>query len=202
VQTLTIPDAVIQASTSAQSFAAQGLFPEIERAWIIIDSQLFLWNYLEGSSSAFESYVHPTDIIQSVSLVAPKAGVFIDSIKHLLVISTQQSVTILGLAIETSPPPNAQRELRLYQTDFSLPTSGVVMRDFVATADGSRLFCRGSDACLYELYYQAKEGWFSSKCSLKNLTSGGVRNLLPGWAGGATKGEDESVNCRSSVKTC
>ncbi|PWN22229.1 nucleoporin-domain-containing protein [Microstroma glucosiphilum] len=193
VQTLTIPDAVIQASTSARSFAAQGLFPEIERAWIIIDSQLFLWNYLEGSSSAFESYVHPTDIIQSVSLVAPKAGVFIDSIKHLLVISTQQSVTILGLAIETTPPPNAQRELRLYQTDFSLPTSGVVMRDFVATSDGSRLFCRGSDACLYELYYQAKEGWFSSKCSLKNLTSGGVRNLLPGWAGGATKGSLESI---------
>lgn len=189
VRTLTIPDAVIQAASSAQSSAAQGLFPEIERAWFTIDSQLYLWRYTEGSSSAFESYVHPTDVIQHVSLVAPKPGVFIETIKHLLVISTQQSVTLLGLAFEPSPGPNAEKELRLYQTDFTLQTTGVVMQDFVATKDGSRLFCRGSDACLYELTYQAKEGWFSSKCALKNLTSGGVKNLLPGWAGGVNKGE-------------
>lgn len=194
VRTLAIPDAVIQASTSAQTTASQGLFPEIERAWIIIDSQLYLWNYLDASSSAFESYVHPTDVIQSVSLIKPKAGVFIDQIKHLLLISTQQSLTILGLAFETSPPPNVQQELRLYQTDFSLQTSGVVISDAVATKDGSRVFCRGSDACLYELVYQAKEGWFSSKCSLRNLTSGGVKNLLPQWAGGATKETMDSLS--------
>lgn len=187
MRTLPIPDAVIQASTSAQTVASQGLFPEIERAWIIIDSQLYLWNYLEGNSSAFESYVHPTDVIQSVSLVTPKAGVFIDSIKHLLLISTQQSLNILGLARELTSPPNARHELRLYQTDFSLQTSGVVLSDAVATKDGSRVFCRGNDACLFELVYQAKEGWFSSKCTLKNLTSSGVKNLLPQWAGGVSK---------------
>lgn len=189
VRTLTIPDAVIQAATSAQSSAAQGLFPEIERAWFTIDSQLYLWRYTEGSSSAFESYVHPTDVIQHVSLVTPKPGVFIESIQHLLVISTQNSVNLLGLAFETTPPPNSEKELRLYQTDFTVQTLGVVMQEFVATKDGSRLFCRGSDACMYELTYQAKEGWFSSKCGLKNLTSGGVKNLLPGWAGGVNKGE-------------
>ncbi|CAO1614412.1 unnamed protein product [Sympodiomycopsis kandeliae] len=187
VRTLTIPDAVIQATSSPQSSAAQGLFPEIERAWITIDNQLYLWRYTEGSASAFESYVHPSDVIQSVSLVTPKAGVFIETIQHLLVISTQNSVTLLGLAFETTPPPNVQKELRLYQTDFTLQTMGVVMQEFVATRDGSRLFCRGSDACLYELTYQSKEGWFSSKCAFKNLTSGGVKNLLPGWAGGVNK---------------
>ncbi|CAO1637870.1 unnamed protein product [Parajaminaea phylloscopi] len=193
VRTLTIPDAVIQASTSAQSVASQGLFPEIERAWIVIDSQLYLWNYLEASSSAFESYVHPTDVIRSVSLVAPKAGVFIDSIKHLLLVSTQSSLTILGLAFETSSAPNSSQELKLYQTDFAIQTSGTILSDAVATKDGSRVFCRGSDACLYELSYQAKEGWFSSKCSLKNLTSSGVKNLLPQWAGGANKETMDSL---------
>ncbi|PWN28575.1 nucleoporin-domain-containing protein [Jaminaea rosea] len=193
LRTLTIPDAVIQASTSAHTVASQGLFPEIERAWIIIDHQLYLWNYLEGSSSAFESYVHPTDVIHAVSLVAPKPGVFIDSIKHLLLISTQTSVTILGVSLETSGAQNSQRELRLYQTDFVVPSSGVVLSDALATKGGSRVFARGSDACLYELCYQAKEGWFSSKCSIKNHTSAGVMNLLPQWAGGAVKQSMDAI---------
>ncbi|CAO1633399.1 unnamed protein product [Jaminaea pallidilutea] len=187
LRTLPIPDAVIQASTSAQTVASQGLFAEIERAWIVIDSQLYLWNYLQGSSSAFESYVHPTDVIQAVSLVTPKPGVFIESIKHLLLIATNSSLTLLGVAFESTAPPNVTKELKLYQTDFSLQTSGVAILEAVSTRDGSRVFCRGSDACLYELAYQAKEGWFSSKCSLRNLTSGGVKNLLPQWAGGSIK---------------
>lgn len=201
VRTLTIPDAVIQAATSAQTSAAQGLFPEIERAWFTIDGQLYLWRYTEGSTSAFESYVHPTDVIQHVGLVTPKPGVFIDTIKHLLVISTQQSISLLGLAFETTPPPNTEKELRLYQTDFTVQTMGVVMQDFVATKDGSRLFCRGSDACLYELTYQAKEGWFSPRCALNNLTSGGVKNLLPGWAGGVNKGESRMTVAEPSTSS-
>lgn len=192
---LSIPDAVIEASSSAETFAAQGLFPEIDRAWIVIDSRLYLWNYLDGSNAAFESYEHPERVIQSVGLVRPKPGVFVDQIQHVLVVCTSTSITLLGLAFEapasasaSSSSSPAKRELKLFVTDMNLATEGVQMSDVCGT-QGGRVFCKGSDGCLYEILYQANEGWFSHRCSLRNVTSPKLSNLVPNFIQGKQKGE-------------
>lgn len=194
---LSIPDAVIEASSSAETFASQGLFSEIERAWIVIDTRLYLWNYLDASSDAFESYEHPERVIQAVGLVRPKAGVFIDSIQHVLVVCTSSSVTLLGLAIDdqaastapsSSSSPAKGKQLKLFVTEMNVQTEGIQMSDICGT-DAGRIFCKGNDGCLYEILYQASEGWFTNRCSLRNVTSPRLSNLVPTFIQGKQKGE-------------
>lgn len=211
---LSIPDAVIEASSSAETFAAQGLFPEIERAWIVIDTRLYLWNYLDASSDAFESYEHPDRVIQAVGLVRPKSGVFLDSIQHVLVLCTSASVTLLGLAVDdknnttsngvaplatstapstsasasaattsTAPSISKGKQVKLFVTDMNIQTEGVQMSDICGT-DTGRIFSKGNDGCLYEILYQASEGWFTNRCSLRNVTSPRLSNLIPSFIQG------------------
>lgn len=157
------------------------------------------------SNTAFESYEHPDSIITSVGLVRPKPGVFIDSISWVLVLCTPSNVTLLGLAFEkpnaapgAAGPSNDQLELRLYVTDLTIQTDGVTMSGVKGTSSG-RLFCHGSDQCLYEIVYQAAEGWFSSKCSLKNLTSPRLGNFVPSFI----KGKQECKSgCLASSRRC
>ena len=59
------------------------LFHE-NRAWVTIDNRLYLWNYMLPQDC--EVYDGLTDIILSVSLSAPKPGMFLDNIKYLLIL--------------------------------------------------------------------------------------------------------------------
>ncbi|KAK0530039.1 hypothetical protein OC834_003460 [Tilletia horrida] len=188
-RTITIPDAVIEASTSANTHAAQGLFPEIERAWISIDNNLFLWDYLDGSNDAIEYHRHADYIIQAVGLVRAKKDVLIDTVKHVLVLSTNTSVTLLALALETPKPPagasaaagSGRKEVKIFSLDMTIPTQGITMVDFCSTESG-RLFCRGrEDDCIYEIGYQAQESWFKQRCTLTNLTAPTLSNLVPSF---------------------
>lgn len=49
-----------------------GLFPEIGRAWLTIDSDIYLWSYDNATDVAY--YDALTETILSVSLVKPKTG--------------------------------------------------------------------------------------------------------------------------------
>ena len=44
-----MPSAIRDLYNSAESNVAMGIFPEISRAWIVVDSNLYLWNYLNGA---------------------------------------------------------------------------------------------------------------------------------------------------------
>ncbi|KAN0061167.1 hypothetical protein ACQY0O_006902 [Thecaphora frezii] len=181
-RTLPIPAQVFDNIKPTNPIARQALFPDIQRACITVDNQLYLWNYLEGQS-AFEYHHLPDDhLILSVGVIPARPGVFIDPIKYLLAISTGisahegRSLTLLG--IEFTTLKHGQTEVKLYETGMSVATNGVVLSDIQGTS-GGRLFASGSDNCLYELVYQATEGWFSNKCYLRNLTSPRFSNLLP-----------------------
>lgn len=56
-----------------------GLLPEINRAWVSIDTQLYLWNYETGGDIV--SYDGLDQIVVSVGLVPPRPGVFQPAIK-------------------------------------------------------------------------------------------------------------------------
>lgn len=48
-----------------------GLFNEIQRAWLTVDSSLYLWSY-DGEGVTY--YDSLTEVIIGVALVKPKAG--------------------------------------------------------------------------------------------------------------------------------
>ena len=184
-----------------------GLLPEIERVWIAIDHNLFLWDYVEGyvfcasiprhyvnfshhcHSQELSSYVDQPDVITHVALVKPKAGVFIDDITSLLVICTPLTVLLIGVSTQPVPGPNNQirKEIKLYATDMSI-SCDVEMSGVVGTPDGRIFMCGSQDGHLYELHYQEKEGWFGKRVQLINHSIGGVQSLLPRLGSSSAEG--------------
>ncbi|KAL1952061.1 hypothetical protein VTO73DRAFT_1210 [Trametes versicolor] len=186
-----IPESLWQYYTSTNLATHMGLFPEIDRVWIAIDRNLFLWDYVDGQE--LSSFVDQPDVITHVALVKPKSGVFIDEITTLLVICTPITVLLIGVSTTPVPGPNGQtrKEIKMYATDMSIACD-VEMSDVVGTPDG-RIFMAGSqDGNLYELHYQEKEGWFGKRVQLINHSVGGVQSLLPRI--GASNADDRIVS--------
>jgi hypothetical protein len=111
--------------------------------------------------------------------------VFIESITYLLVVCTDNKITLLGLSVnptQSSTPTNptpAKQELTLYQTDLNTSPDSVAMTQVVGTPSG-RIFMTGINGCLYEVVYQAEASFFNAKkCSLTNWTAGRLSHFLP-----------------------
>ena len=103
--------------------------------------------------------------------------------KHLLVLCTTSTLIVLGLATPEDSPgrPLASQQFVIYDTELRFSTDNVTMSSIVSTSSG-RAFMRGiSDGNLYELRYQAREGWFGSKSSLYNHSASGVSSMLPSF---------------------
>ncbi|GAA6024169.1 hypothetical protein JCM10207_005590 [Rhodosporidiobolus poonsookiae] len=184
-RTVLLPDRLFEEHDLTQSRCTMGLLPEIERSWVTVDHRLLLWDWADGSS--FSTFEELTDVIVGVALVRPRPGVFVDSISHLLVLATPSQVTLVGLGY-TASSPSAKKEVTFYLTNLSVPTDGVSFTTIRGTSSG-RIFLStspepltpggiGGDGCLYELVYQAQEGWFAKRCTLHNLTSGGVAKAV------------------------
>lgn len=73
-----------------------GLLPEINRAWLVIDSNIYLWNYENGRDLAYFDGLN--EVILSAGLVLPKTGVFQDHIQFLLCLATAVEIVILGVS--------------------------------------------------------------------------------------------------------
>lgn len=176
---LPIPGMVFETITSRAPVATLALFPEIARACITVEKRLYLWDYARGEH-AFEFHELPSDdLILSVGLVRVRPGVFVDTIQHVLVLSIGPTAVegrrVVLLGIQTT-----DTGIKLYETGMQASTNGVVMRSIHGT-DTGRVFCVGSDQCVHELVYQAQEGWFYSRCYLRNITQPHLANLLPSF---------------------
>ncbi|GAA5897035.1 uncharacterized protein JCM6883_006558 [Sporobolomyces salmoneus] len=188
-RTVLLPDRLFEEHDLTQSRCTMGLLPEIERSWVTVDHRLLLWDWADGSS--FSTFEELSDVIVGVALVRPRPGVFVDSISHLLVLSTPSQVHLVGLGY-SPPSPGAKKEVTFYLTGLSVPTDGISFATIRGTSNG-RIFLVsspepltpggiGGDGCLYELAYQSNEGWFAKKCTLHNLTSGSiVKSVVPSF---------------------
>lgn len=88
-------------------YRRSGIFPEIQRAWAILDNRLLLWKYSTTASSASASgapsvprvteYKEPRQAILAVGLLKPKPGVFHVAYSYVLVLTTPASITLCGL---------------------------------------------------------------------------------------------------------
>ncbi|XP_048876664.1 nuclear pore complex protein Nup155 [Brienomyrus brachyistius] len=180
VRRVPLPPELVEQFGHMQCNCMMGVFPEISRAWLTVDNDIFMWNYEDGGDVAYFDGLSET--ILSVGLVKPKEGIFQPHIHFLLVLATPVDVVILGLSF-----PRAQGGLNdsvvggmqlLPDPLYSIPTDNTYLLA-VASTDLGRIFLAGKDGCLYEIAYQAEAGWFSQRCRKINHSKSSLSFLVP-----------------------
>jgi len=175
-----IPDQVFERLNTGEVNTKLGLFASLGYAWASIDSSLFLWDYSHPSPDliGYEDATHP---ITAVALVAPKPGVFVNTITHILVVATTAEIVLLGLS--AVPTPSGLKAVSLYQTKMAVHRGGSDVSIIRGTASGRIFFGGNSDTDIYELFYQQEERWFSSRCGKINHTHPGWSSVVPSVPG-------------------
>ncbi|RWS23862.1 nuclear pore complex protein Nup155-like protein, partial [Leptotrombidium deliense] len=177
MSTIPLPPAITEQFGYMQQNCEMGLLPEIGRAWLTVDSNIFLWSYDNGSDVAY--YDGLTETILAVGLIKPKPGILREHIKYLLCLTTPVEIVLLGVTFANSSE-DINDLLLVPEPIFSLATDNVIMGVIAGTESG-RLFLGGKDGCLYEVVYQAEDGWFSRKCRKVNHSTGALSFLIPSF---------------------
>ncbi len=175
-----IPDKIFEQYNRAQVSALMGLFAELNHAWITIDNALYLWDYTHPNPDLIGVEEQPNSIT-AVKLVVPRAGVFVPSITHLLVVATTAEVILIGVASQIAA--GGAITVTLYQTRMSISTRGLDINVIEGSANTGRVFFSGKlDDDVYELTYQQEEKWFQNRCGKVNHTSKGYSALTPSFS--------------------
>lgn len=170
---INIPDEILSQYNKVQTVGSMGIFPEINRAWVVIDNKLILWNLTR--TSEFQSFEDIPHTILKVELVKPKPNTFTEAINYLLLISTPSDIHILALSF-------ANNSLDLYNTHMSVPAQGLSADHFVVYEKTGQVFFTGASDGLniWELQYSNSADWFNKKCNKRCLTRSTVSSLIPG----------------------
>ncbi|KAL0842019.1 hypothetical protein ABMA28_014235 [Loxostege sticticalis] len=188
-----LPPEIMEHFAHMQCHCLMGVFPEISRVWLAIDSNIYVWSFEHGCDVAYFDGLGET--IVSVGLVKPKAGVFQSFVKYLLVLTTTVEIVVLGVTFSSSKNDGSAefQEIHLVpEPVFVLPTDGVSMMSVKSTAKG-RIFMGGKDGCLYEITYQAQLGWFGKHCKKVNHSTSALSFLVPSFLNAALYDEDPIV---------
>lgn len=188
-----LPPEIMEHFAHMQCHCLMGVFPEISRVWLAIDSNIYVWAFEHGSDVAYFDGLGET--IVSVGLVKPKAGVFQNFVKYLLVLTTTVEIVVLGVTFSSSKSDGSGelQEIHLVpEPVFVLPTDGISMMCVKSTANG-RIFMGGKDGCLYEITYQAQLGWFGKHCKKVNHSTSTLSFLVPSFLSAALYDEDPIV---------
>jgi hypothetical protein len=148
------PEKIKQQTARVQRQHLSGLFPEIGRAWAIVDNRLYLWAF--DSNCEVEEFQHSDHLIVSVALVPARRGVFIDDVQYVLVVAT--TIEIVLVAISIGAGHDVISPIELYATPYAVPTDGVFVLHVVGTATG-RIFLGGNDGVVYEVEYSGESSW-------------------------------------------
>ncbi|XP_031414368.1 nuclear pore complex protein Nup155 [Clupea harengus] len=175
-----LPPELVEQFSHMQCNCMMGVFPEISRAWLTIDNDIFMWNYEDGGDVAYFDGLSET--ILSVGLVKPKPGIFQPHIHFLLVLATPVDVVILGLSFpknQSALNDSLSGAMQLLPDPlYSIPTDNTYLLAITSTQQG-RIFMAGRDGCLYEVAYQAEAGWFSQRCRKINHSKSSLSFLVP-----------------------
>uniref|UniRef100_A0A8D8PSS0 Nuclear pore complex protein Nup155 n=4 Tax=Cacopsylla melanoneura TaxID=428564 RepID=A0A8D8PSS0_9HEMI len=194
-----IPPEIIENFSLIQSHSLMGLFPEINRAWLAVDNQIYIWDYEHRTDISYFDGLNNTII--GVGLVKPKPNIFKSNVKYLLVLSTISEVVILGMmvpeqntvSISSGPINEGQEEIQLVKRVlYSILTDGVTMSTIKGSSTG-RIFLGGTDGNLYEIEYQRDATWFSKACRKVNLTQSSLSYILPTFVNALITREDSIV---------
>ncbi|KAF7285413.1 nuclear pore complex protein Nup154 [Rhynchophorus ferrugineus] len=182
-----LPPEIVDHFSHVQCHCMMGLFPEINRAWLTVDSDIYIWTYEENTDLAYFDGINET--ILCVGLVKPKPGVFHAFIKYLLVLTTAVDVIVLGVTFSSDGTSNFEEIQLIPDPVFSLPTDGNTITTIAATLSG-RLFVGSKEGSLFEIMYQAESGWFGKRCKMINLSTSALSFLVPSFLNAALSEED------------
>ncbi|XP_020807415.1 nuclear pore complex protein Nup155 [Drosophila serrata] len=170
-----IPKEILEHFKHIKCHCTMGLFPEIGRAWLTIDSEIYIWTFNQARDVAY--YDGLSHLIVSVGLIKPRAGVFVEDVKFLLLLTTPIEVIVLGVTFGGS----GFNEMQLMNRPiFVIGTDNVSISVIKGTDDG-RIFLGGRDGCLYEISYQAESSWFGKRCKKINLSQSLVSLMVPNF---------------------
>ncbi|XP_051175538.1 nuclear pore complex protein Nup154 isoform X2 [Leptopilina boulardi] len=183
-----LPSEVMEHFGHMQCHCMMGLFTDISKAWLTIDSDIYVWSYENESDVAYFDGLNETII--SVGLVKPKPGIFQSYVKYLLILTTTVEITVLGVTLsETS----SQGEIQLVpEPIFTVTTDGVAITT-IANTNSGRIFLGGRNGSLYEIYYQAESSWFGKRCKKINHSEGPLSFLVPSFVSIALSEEEAIV---------
>ncbi|EDW63290.1 nuclear pore complex protein Nup154 [Drosophila virilis] len=178
-----IPNEVLEHFKHIKCHCIMGLFPEIGRAWLTIDSDIYIWTYEQARDVAY--YDGLSHLILSAGLIKPKAGVLINDVKYLLLLTTPIEVIVLGVTFEEQKDSrcttaSSTRMQLLNKPLFVLGTDNISINVIEGTKDG-RIFLGGRDGCLYEIDYHSESSWFGKRCKKINHSQGLVSYIVPSF---------------------
>ncbi|OAD62095.1 hypothetical protein WN48_07748 [Eufriesea mexicana] len=137
---ISLPSEIMEHFHHMQCHCMMGLFTEISKAWLTIDSDIYVWSYENESDVAYFDGLNETII--SVGLVKPKSGVFQSYVKYLLILTTTVEITILGVTLaETSEGTSPEMQL-VPEPIFTVATDGIGITT-IANTNSGRIFLGG-----------------------------------------------------------
>jgi nuclear pore complex protein Nup155 len=164
-----LPEAVFEQVDHTQMSMSMGLFAEINHAWVVVDNQVYLWDYTHPNPELVGFEEQPSNIT-CVKLVKPRKGVFVGTIEYLLVVATVTDVFLI--AVECQRGLEGVHSVTLYRTGLSTSVRRINVTTIEGSAKTGRIFFGdGGSEDVYELNYQQEDRWFSSKCSKTNHVS-------------------------------
>ncbi|KAL3982870.1 Nup133 N terminal like family protein [Acanthocheilonema viteae] len=180
-----IPQELKDQLNSTQSICTMGILPEIGRAYMTIDADLYVWNYEDNSDLAYFDGI--SDTITKVAIAKPKAGVFQKHIHCLVIVATTKEIVLLAASftnnnitvrdVSSLPDDFKQADMYLFPDAlFKIPIDDTAISDIIATSNGRIFFTE--EEILYELDYQDK-GWFSRRCRKINHSKSFISYFLP-----------------------
>ncbi|KAJ8961865.1 hypothetical protein NQ318_021483 [Aromia moschata] len=176
VSNVPLPPEIVDHFTHIQCHCMMGLFAEINRAWLTVDSDIYVWTYEENTDLAYFDGINET--ILCVGLVKPKPKVFQSYIKHLLVLTTAVDIIVLGVTFSEGPNGPMDEIQLIPDPVFTMPTDGVTVSSIAGTSEG-RLFLGTKEGSLYEICYQKV-----------NLSTSALSFLVPSFLNAALSEED------------
>lgn len=189
LKTVPLPPEIMEHFGHVQCHCMMGLFPEINRAWLTVDSDIYVWTYEENSDLAYFDGLSET--ILCVGLVQPKPRVFHNFIKYLLVVCTSVDIVVLGVTFGESPNDTMAEIQLIPDPVFTIPTDGATISSVAGTSQG-RIFLGSKEGNLFELEYQAESGWFGKRCKKVNHSTSALSFLVPAFINAAL-GEDDGI---------
>lgn len=167
-----LPEAVFEQVDQTQMSMFMGLFAEINHAWVVVDNQVYLWDYTHPNPELVGFEEQPNNIT-CVKLVKPRAGVFVGTIEYLLVVATTTDIFLI--AVECQRGPEGVHSVTLYRTGLSTTIKRINVTTIEGSAKTGRIFFGDKNTeDVYELNYEQEDRWFSSKCSKTNHVSKAV----------------------------
>lgn len=153
-----LPPELLRRRAGVELFEARGLFPEIHRAWAVVDNEVYVWDYAAGgdeTSAPCEAVLADgDDLVTTVGLVVPPAEMLAARVKYLVVVCSVSRVRVYAATFDGDSVHGAM-SLSLCK-ELGVATDGVHMLKVASTSDG-RVFLAGKDGSVHELRIEVYE---------------------------------------------